>query len=600
MPESQFLKELIIENFMSYKYARIFFKPGLNLIVGPNGSGKSSILLALSVALGQTYTERSRKLSELIRWGEEYARITVRLDNTPRDGSRAFPRIKRDEVVITRYLRRDGMYSFEINYRDAAKAEVLALLREVGINPDNSLIIMHQNMIENFGVVDAKQKLLLFEEAVGLKEYRERIVEARDKLSSIINEEKELRRILDETEGTLAKYREEYNKLMRKRSLIERKNELYKEYVWSRYHRLNNEYNNLLNKLSDLKEDLDDNKKLADRFRFEAENIRVQISRLYNLVKELFEEAQSLSYLVGKGEIDEYKLEDLSVKLNQALGEISSNIEKYVNRRVNESISNFKVTLIEREIRQLDRKIRELEDELNEVKSEANSISKPIYTNRSPIEIFNEMREIEGMLKMYRDVDDEVEDTYKYYRGIYHDIKSKMDELAKNKVEASKELDRRIQLWRKKLIGITSEISNEYNRLLSGIDARGYARIIGIENVDEAGLELIVGFKGGEERILDAYVQSGGERTTAIMMFLLALQGFIKSPLRAVDEFDVHMDPRNREIIMNYLINIVNSRGGQYLVITPGYLSGLTGDINVIMVQKTGEYSLVSTVKRHE
>ena len=61
------VKEIILENFMSYEYARIPLREGLNLIVGPNGAGKSSVLLAISVAFGQAYTERSRKLSDLIR-----------------------------------------------------------------------------------------------------------------------------------------------------------------------------------------------------------------------------------------------------------------------------------------------------------------------------------------------------------------------------------------------------------------------------------------------------------------------------------------------------------------------------------------------------
>ena len=56
---------------MSYEYARIPFKPGVNVICGPNGAGKSSILIGISVALGQSYTERSRKLSDLIRWGKD-------------------------------------------------------------------------------------------------------------------------------------------------------------------------------------------------------------------------------------------------------------------------------------------------------------------------------------------------------------------------------------------------------------------------------------------------------------------------------------------------------------------------------------------------
>ena len=68
------IREVIIKNFMSYEYARIPLRDGVNVVCGPNGAGKSSFLLAICVALGDTYTERSKKLSDLIRWGKEQAR----------------------------------------------------------------------------------------------------------------------------------------------------------------------------------------------------------------------------------------------------------------------------------------------------------------------------------------------------------------------------------------------------------------------------------------------------------------------------------------------------------------------------------------------
>ena len=87
------IREVILENFMSYEYARIPFKKGVNVVCGPNGSGKSSILLGISVALGQSYTERSKRLSDLIRYGKDEARVTLVLDSSPRDGRRPVSRI---------------------------------------------------------------------------------------------------------------------------------------------------------------------------------------------------------------------------------------------------------------------------------------------------------------------------------------------------------------------------------------------------------------------------------------------------------------------------------------------------------------------------
>src|ERR1700745_4286570 len=75
------VKEIILENFMSYEYARIPLRDGLNLLIGPNGAGKSSVLLAISVAFGQAYTTRSRKLSDLIRRGKDIARVSLIFEN---------------------------------------------------------------------------------------------------------------------------------------------------------------------------------------------------------------------------------------------------------------------------------------------------------------------------------------------------------------------------------------------------------------------------------------------------------------------------------------------------------------------------------------
>jgi len=96
------VKEIILENFMSYEYARIPLRGGLNLIVGPNGAGKSSVLLAISVAFGQAYTERSRKLSDLIRRGKEIARVSLVFDNTPVNGRRPIPYSKSDTFMLSR------------------------------------------------------------------------------------------------------------------------------------------------------------------------------------------------------------------------------------------------------------------------------------------------------------------------------------------------------------------------------------------------------------------------------------------------------------------------------------------------------------------
>ena len=231
------IQEVILENFMSYEYARVPLKPGLNIICGPNGAGKSSLLLAISVALGQSYTERSRKLSDLIRWGRDQARVTLVLDNSRRGGKRPVPKFNKDQIFLTRILRRDGKYWFELENRAASKQDVERLLAKLGVDPDNMLIIMHQNMVEQFTVLSPQEKLKMVEAAVGLEAYRENVLEAQKKLTRILSQEESISKLLESAEQTLNYWREQYERLQEKKQLMAKRHFLERELAWAEVNR---------------------------------------------------------------------------------------------------------------------------------------------------------------------------------------------------------------------------------------------------------------------------------------------------------------------------------------------------------------------------
>jgi len=106
-----------------------------------------------------------------------------------------------------------------------------------------------------------------------------------------------------------------------------------------------------------------------------------------------------------------------------------------------------------------------------------------------------------------------------------------------------------------------------------------------------------VGFKGSKPTPLDSLTQSGGERSVALVAFLLALQQYITSPFRAIDEFDVHMDPKNREVISSLIVSSSKKmKGEQYVAITPGQVSP-DENAHVIVVQNISGSSIVSELK---
>lgn len=82
----------------------------------------------------------------------------------------------------------------------------------------------------------------------------------------------------------------------------------------------------------------------------------------------------------------------------------------------------------------------------------------------------------------------------------------------------------------------------------------------------------------------------------ATMSFLLSLQQHVQSPFRAIDEYDVHMDPKNRETITNILIESVKGLDSQYLIITPSQITFAKNDIHIVTVQNVEGASNVKEV----
>ncbi|MEM2103197.1 MAG: AAA family ATPase, partial [Candidatus Bathyarchaeia archaeon] len=240
------IQEIILENFMSYEYARIPLKQGVNVICGPNGAGKSSMLLGISIALGQSQTERSKKLSQLIRWGKDQARITLILDNSPqKGGKRPVQKIKKDQIFLTRTLRLDGKYEFELDNRAVTKADVQRVLANFGIDPDNLLIIMHQNMTEQFTVLSLQEKLRVVEAAVGLEKYRQNVLEAQKKLSRIISQEESVNNLLENAAQTLNYWRDQYDRYQQKKQLQMKRRLLERELAWAEVAKKENNLGNL-------------------------------------------------------------------------------------------------------------------------------------------------------------------------------------------------------------------------------------------------------------------------------------------------------------------------------------------------------------------
>jgi len=573
------LRELILENLMTYKYARIPISPGLNLVLGPNGAGKSSILLGLSVGLGQAHTERGRKLSDLIRWGEDIARITLVFDNRAQNGSRPIPEARTDELVITRYLRDDGEYWHQMNFRQATKLEIYDVLNRFGIDPDNMFIIMHQYMVEEIAGLTPQTMLQTMEKAVGLTHFRDRIREAREKLTEVASEEKQLSSLLSEARATLDTWHEEVEKLRKRDSLKLRMTELQIEQAWSEHTSLSQELEQLTKKNAQINERL-------VKYNSRIEEATKRVADLLTQLQGKIEEFVAPAAQAGEGE---------RAGLRQ---ELVRTVESYAEARVREAILRRNLSLLTRLAHRVEANMRSAQNTCGEALKKASELGPKPSRTRNREEIVKELEDTQIGLATLGSIVENAEQIYESYKKTYDDIEQKSLSVKKNKESVLVEIDETLAVWRREVAKLVDQLSDSFKEKMRGIGADGEVRFMGQEDMDQAGIQIMVSFGGGRLVELNSFTQSGGERSSSIIAFMLSLQSLIQSPLRALDEFDIHMDPRNRETFFKLVEQEAdNNPEASYLVVTPGQVPKTITKAVGIVVQKVSGTSVINIVE---
>ncbi|HYY91966.1 MAG TPA: AAA family ATPase [Candidatus Dormibacteraeota bacterium] len=637
------IREVQLTNFMSYRNASIPLEPGLNLIVGPNGAGKSSILLGISVVLGQAYTERSRKLSELIRWGEDQARISILLDNESEKGPRPFPQARSDKVLLTRVLKRSGDYHYLLNNKPISKTSLIDGLSKIGLNPDNMLVIMHQLMVGRFGNVSPIEKLLLLEDAVGFGSYRREVLDASDKLQKLTTERETMSSVLQGTKETYQHWQREYEKYETKKNLEQQLKDLQRELTWRRIlrkessqKRLEDRIGSFTRKMSDAREEAESAEKEHSKLSSEIEKLAKEldgireeqlklehgrgfrsgalewIRRTTTLIQSVATSQQNdqLKQTLSALELEQQKISDIGKQGDSQVSEVREKISQLsetltkstdllVESKVKSEVNNFKLSMLAQEIQELEVQLRLGDEELQPLRIQALQLG-PVFENpRELHDVTLELAAVQERLRPLAHLSEDVEKMFKSYGDMYEDLRKKAEVVEQNRTQVLGELQERYGRWKDLMGKLLEELTSSYASLLGEVGGKGRIVLKSSKNIEKAGLELYAGYKGNEPVSLDSLAPSGGERTVALVAFLLSLQHYISSPFRAIDEFDVHMDPRNRETVSRLIHAAAKTNEStQYIAITPGQLS-LPDEqgAHVVVVQNVEGSSMVKELK---
>jgi len=276
--------------------------------------------------------------------------------------------------------------------------------------------------------------------------------------------------------------------------------------------------------------------------------------------------------------------------------EIETATSEVLDRKISLALLKYQKESLTKTMKRLDKELQQALVDLDEYVKRAEKVGQRLVSMKNTMDILEELRVTDGHLAALADVSEDIERMYESYSKLYLELKEKARLVAENREKALEEVNARMDSWRKVIHNLLDHVNIRYRKILSEAYAVGEVKLTNEMDIEDAGLEIFVGFKGGNPVPLNAYTQSGGERSTATVTFLLALQQHVHSPFRAVDEYDVHMDPKNREIIAKLIVSSVTGLDTQYLAITPSQLTFTGKDIHLITVQNVEGASLIKEV----
>lgn len=414
-----YLKSVEINGFKSFaNKINIEFKDGITSIVGPNGSGKSNILDAILWALGEQSNKNIRAKSGtdvIFSGGKNYnpknmAEVSLLIDNSSK-----FLLIDFSEIKITRRIYRTGENEYFINNNKVRLKDINDLFTDTGIGKE-AYSVIGQGKVEQIIMSTPQELKNIIEEAAGIKKIKKKKEDSQDKLVDVKNNIEKIEYIEENVKENLLPLEEKAKKTMLFKELSSKKNKLeislYKKKLFNIEELLKNyeikicEKNDLIadTESSIKKENEEYNKIILER---ESKQLKIiELEKKYNDKKvflnnlnnnkTLYNERKS-NYIRENSEKDELiirnkeKLNKINLEINK-ISEKEKNLKENLNLNsgVSDSLLTEKTVLqnklnsYEENLKTLKNKIMEIEIEKvkNTGNTEYNSKSLQIINNK--------------------------------------------------------------------------------------------------------------------------------------------------------------------------------------------------------------------------
>ena len=343
-----YLKRLEISGFKSFANKTVLdFPKGITAVVGPNGSGKSNVADAVKWVLGEQSMKslRGKKSEDIIFTGsDKKSKMSAAVVSLYFDNSDKKMPLDYEEVVLTRKLFRNGDSEYLINKSKVRLIDILELLAKSGVSQKGYCVI-NQGMVDAILVATPAERMVIFEEATGVRKFQ---IKKQQTVSKLESAERNLQRVTDllnEIEPRLNSLKRQANKAQ-KREEVEKelKSEQEKLFsnIWNALNQNNQKYKsekekleNLISEFSErvaeIKKKLSQNKNSNEDYQNKFNELQKEMSILQMTANDL---QKNLSIIEGRIQIEIEKKAEVEnpeyVPIN--LGYVKEKISKIISK----------------------------------------------------------------------------------------------------------------------------------------------------------------------------------------------------------------------------------------------------------------------------
>lgn len=256
-----YLSKLRINGFKSFATkTELDFSKGVTCIIGPNGCGKSNIVDAIRWVIGEQKAGslRSEKMTDVIFNGNTrrkpigMAEVALTIIN-----DKGILPSEYSEVELARRVYRDGQSEYLINNQVCRLKDIQELFMDTGMGSD-AYSVIELKMVEQILSTNNSERRLLFEEAAGIKKYKQRRKSALRKLDDTEQNLLRIEDILSEVASTVRSLERQVDKANKYQTLKTRLKDLDMQAAAYNFKKLQAQLDPLISQVEESKHDQQD------------------------------------------------------------------------------------------------------------------------------------------------------------------------------------------------------------------------------------------------------------------------------------------------------------------------------------------------------